>query len=81
MKLTADSREVTACAVGKPDDAIIILTSRGRAKSIKLGSAVSGRRSLKGDYVISLSGDELVVGVGCCAESADRRTRGGVSVK
>lgn len=63
MKLTADSREVAACAVGKRDDIIIILTSRGRAKSIKLGSAVSGRRSLKGDYIISLSGDEVVVGV------------------
>jgi DNA gyrase subunit A len=63
MKLTEDSHGVAACAVGKPDDTIIILSNKGRAKSVRLGSAVSGRRSLKGDYIISLTGSEVVIGV------------------
>ncbi len=63
LKLTQESRRVAACAVGKLDDTIMILTSKGRAKSVRLGSAVSGKRSLKGDYIIAVSEREEIIGI------------------
>jgi DNA gyrase subunit A len=60
MKLTPVSKAVAAAAVGSFDQAITILTSKDRAKTVKIGGAPAGRRAFKGDYILTLQDDERV---------------------
>ncbi|MDZ4765223.1 MAG: DNA gyrase subunit A [Chloroflexota bacterium] len=60
MKLSAVSKGMAAAAVGRLDEPITILTSKNRAKTLKLGSAPTGRRAFKGDYVLTVKEDEMV---------------------
>ncbi len=63
MKLVPDSRGLAAAAVGKPDDAIILLTSKNRPKYMRLSLAPKAKRAAKGDYIISLGAKEHVKSV------------------
>lgn len=63
MKLTADSRGLAAAAVGKPDDTVILLTSKHRPKYMRLSLAPKARRAAKGDYIISMGNREQVTAV------------------
>lgn len=60
MKLTPDSKGIVATTTGLPDETIIVLTSADRGKTMKLGAAPRMKRAQKGDYVISVSGEEQV---------------------
>ncbi len=63
MKLTTDSRGLAAAAVGKPDDTVILLTSKNRPKYMRLSLASKGKRAAKGDYIISMQAKEQVASV------------------
>ncbi len=54
IKLPKDAQGLAAATVGLPDDTIVVVTNRGKAKSMRLGLAPQGGRSTRGDYVISL---------------------------
>ncbi len=61
MKLPKDAQGLAAATVGRPDDTIVVVTNRGRAKSMRLGLAPQAGRSTKGDYIISMSRANEVV--------------------
>lgn len=64
MRLPSDSREVTAATVGKLDDTVLVLTSKNKAKYMRLGLAETVKRGRAGgDFVISLREKEEVVAV------------------
>ena len=63
MKLPKESMGVTAAAIGKLDDTVIVLTNKQRPKPIQIKKAPSGRRDKRGDIVISLASKEQVVAV------------------
>ena len=64
MRLPADSREVVAATVGKLDDTVLVLTSKNKAKYMRLGLAETIKRGRAGgDFVISLRDGEEVVSV------------------
>ena len=63
MKLTTDSRGLAAAAVGKPDDTVILLTSKNRPKYMRLSLAPKAKRAAKGDYIISMGNREQVASV------------------
>ncbi len=61
MKLPKDAQGLAAATVGYPDDTIVVVTNRGKAKSMRLGLAPQAGRSTKGDYIISMSRANEVV--------------------
>ncbi|HVO44255.1 MAG TPA: DNA gyrase C-terminal beta-propeller domain-containing protein [Aggregatilineales bacterium] len=61
MKLPLGER-IAAVQISTLDDLVVILTSK-RFKLIKFRAAPNGGRSIKGDYAISLSGKEKVLGL------------------
>ncbi len=63
MKLPQDSQGLAAAAIAKLDDGITVLTSKHRAKYMRLSLAPSGRRDKRGDIVISLGNKEQVAAV------------------
>ncbi len=64
MRLPADSREVVSATVGKLDDTVLVLTSKNKAKYMRLGLAETIKRGRAGgDFVISLRENEEVVSV------------------
>ncbi len=63
MKMPKDSQGLAAAAIAKLDDGITVLTSKNRAKYMRLSLAPSGRRDKRGDIVISLGNKEQVAAV------------------
>lgn len=64
MRVPSDSREVVASTVGRLDDTILVLTSKKKAKYMRLGLAETVKRGRAGgDFVISLREKEEVVAV------------------
>ncbi len=64
MRLPKDAQGLAAATVGRPDDNIVVVTNRGKAKYMRVGLAPQGGRNTKGDYVISMTRvDEVVSGV------------------
>ncbi len=61
MKLPKDAQGLAAATVGRPDDTIVVVTNRGKAKSMRLGLAPQAGRSTKGDYIISMARANEVV--------------------
>lgn len=64
MRVPSNSREVVAATVGKLDDTVLVLTSKNKAKYMRLGLAETVKRGRAGgDFVISLRDGEEVVAV------------------
>jgi DNA gyrase/topoisomerase IV subunit A len=64
IKLPKDAQGLAAATVGRPDDNIVVVTNRGKAKYMRVGLAPQGGRSTKGDYIISMTRvNEAVSGV------------------
>ena len=63
MTLPKESSGLAAATVGKLDEGIIVLTTKGKAKYMRISAAPAGKRPLKGDFVISLGAKEQVSGV------------------
>lgn len=64
MRLPAQSREVAAATVGRLDDKILVLTSRNKAKYMRLGLAETIKRGREGGKrVIALRKNERVAAV------------------
>ncbi|PJF20756.1 MAG: hypothetical protein CUN56_14565, partial [Phototrophicales bacterium] len=64
MRLPADSRELVAATIGRLDDTVLVLTSKNKAKYMRLGLAETVKRGRAGgDFVISLRENEEVVAV------------------
>ncbi len=63
MKLPKDSKGLAAAAIAKLDDGITVLTTKNRAKYMRLSLAPNGRRDKRGDIVISLGNKEQVAAV------------------
>lgn len=55
IKLPKDAQGLAAAVVGHPDETIVLVTNKGKAKSMRLGLAPQAGRNTKGDYVISMS--------------------------
>lgn len=62
MKLPGEAG-LAAAVTGTPTDEVIILTSKGRPKQVKLSHAPLAKRSGKGDNVIAVWNKEFVAGV------------------
>ncbi|MGQ9850373.1 MAG: DNA gyrase/topoisomerase IV subunit A [Aggregatilineaceae bacterium] len=62
IKLPKDAQGLAAAVVGHPDETIVLVTNKGKAKSMRLGLAPQAGRNTKGDYVISMSRVNEVVG-------------------
>ncbi len=62
MKLPKESRGLSAAAIARLEDTLILLTSKGRSKTIKLKDTPNGRRDKRGDIVVSLNSKEEIVG-------------------
>lgn len=64
MRLPSDSRELVAATIGKLDETVLVLTSKNKAKYMRLGLAETIKRGRAGgDFVISLRENEEVVAV------------------
>jgi DNA gyrase subunit A len=65
MRLPAKSRDLAAAAVGRLDDTMLVLTSKNKAKYMRLGLAETIKRGRAGDDkdIISLRENEEVVAV------------------
>ncbi|MDQ7027624.1 MAG: DNA gyrase subunit A [Anaerolineae bacterium] len=64
MRLPSGSKEVAAVAIGRQDDTIIVMTSKGKPLYMRVGRAPLVPRGRKGgDIVITLHDDEFVTGV------------------
>ena len=55
MKLPKDAAGLTAATVGRPDDNIVVVTNKGKAKYMRVSLAPQAGRNTKGDYVISMT--------------------------
>ena len=55
MKLPSDALGLAAGLVGHVDETIVLVSSRGKAKAMRLGRAPQVKRNAKGDYMISLT--------------------------
>jgi DNA gyrase subunit A len=51
---------LAAACVGKLDEAVVVLTTKAKAKYMRISAAPAGKRPLKGDYVISMGAKEQV---------------------
>jgi DNA gyrase subunit A len=64
MKLPQDAGGLAAAlTVERLDETITVLTNKDRTKSMKVSATPLAKRANKGDYVISLTGKEQVIGV------------------
>jgi DNA gyrase subunit A len=64
MRLPNDSAGLAAAVIGKPDDNIVVLTTRNKPKYMRVGLAPKQPRAKAGgDYVISLNAKESVKAV------------------
>lgn len=63
MKLPKDAGGLTAATVARPDDNIVIVTDKGKAKYMRVSLAPQAGRNTKGDYVISMRPKEVVAQV------------------
>ncbi len=63
MKVTGHSGTLAAATTGSLDELILVLTTKNRAKPMKIGQALQAKRAGKGDYVIAVTDKELVSGV------------------
>jgi DNA gyrase subunit A len=63
MRLPQSSREVVAATLGRLEDNIVVLTSRNKAKQMRIGAAPKGKRPIAGDYVISMRAKEQAAAV------------------
>ena len=64
MRLPKDSLELSAAAIGRQDDTIVVLTSKNKPKYMRISLAPKIARGRNGgDYVISLRDKESVTGV------------------
>lgn len=64
MRLPNDSKGIAAAIVGKPDDNLVVLTTKNKPKYMRIGLAPKQPRAKAGgDYVISLSAKEAVKAV------------------
>ena len=64
IRLPKDAQGLAAATVGRPDDNIVVVTNRGKAKYMRVSLAPQGGRNTKGDYVISMTRvNEAVSGV------------------
>lgn len=63
MKLPKDAGGLAAATVGRPDENIVLVTNKGKAKYMRVGLAPQAGRNTKGDYVISLRAKETVARV------------------
>ncbi len=55
MKLPKDAIGLAAATVGRPDDNIVVVTNKGKAKYMRVSLAPQVGRNTKGDYVISMT--------------------------
>ncbi|MCZ7538621.1 MAG: DNA topoisomerase 4 subunit A [Anaerolineae bacterium] len=55
IKLPKDAQGLAAATVGRPDDAIVVVTNKGAAQHMCISTAPQGGRNMKGDYVISMA--------------------------
>lgn len=60
MKLPKDAGGLAAAVVGHPDDQIVVVTDKGKPKSMRINAAPQSGRNTKGDYVISMGVKEAV---------------------
>ena len=65
MRLPTGSRQVSAAAVGKLDQNVVVLTSKGKAKYMRLGLAevVARGKTGYGEQIIALKDKEETIGV------------------
>jgi DNA gyrase subunit A len=63
MKLPKDAGGLTTATVGRVDDHIILVTSKGKPKYMQISAAPQAGRNTKGDYVISLGAKEVAARV------------------
>jgi DNA gyrase subunit A len=63
MTLAAGAGGLAAACVGKADEAIVVLTDKGKAKYMRISAAPAGKRNAKGDFVISMGAKERVTAV------------------
>jgi DNA gyrase subunit A len=64
MRLPQDSQAVHAATIGRQDDNIVVLTSKNKAKYMRVGLAQKLKRGRNGgDYVISMREKETVAAV------------------
>jgi DNA gyrase subunit A len=64
MRLPKDSKEVSAAAIGKQDDNIVVMTSKSKPLYMRIGRAIQLKRGRPGgDFVLSLKDNEQVSGV------------------
>jgi len=63
MKMPKDAGGLTAATVARPDDNIVVVTDKGKAKYMRVSLAPQVGRNTKGDYVISLRAKEAVAKV------------------
>ncbi len=63
MKLPEDAVGLAAALIGRADDNIVVVTTKGKSKYMRISLAPKAGRSTKGDYVISLRSGESVSGV------------------
>lgn len=64
IRLPKDAQGLAAATVGRPDDNIVVVTNKGKAKYMRVGLAAQGGRNTKGDYIISMTRvNEAVSGV------------------
>jgi DNA gyrase subunit A len=64
MRLPGGSKEVAAATIGKQDDNVIVMTSKGKPLYMRIGRAPQVPRGRKGgDIIISLKEDERVMSV------------------
>jgi DNA gyrase subunit A len=64
MRLPNDSKGIAASVVGKPDDNIVLLTTKDKPKYMRIGLAPKQPRAKAGgDYIISLGAKEAIKAV------------------
>ena len=63
MTLPKEGGGLSAACVGKLDEAIVVITDKGKAKYMRISAAPTGKRPLKGDFVISLGAKDRVTAV------------------
>lgn len=60
MKLPDDAGGLAAALVGRQTDNIVVVSSKGKPKYMRVSLAPKGGRNVQGDYVISLKGKDVV---------------------
>jgi DNA gyrase subunit A len=63
MKLPSDAGGLVAAAIGRADEALVLVTDKNKAKQMKFGQIPQAKRAAKGDYVISMRSKEVIARV------------------